>query len=72
VWLLVQAKMERADALAEERTALTNYMRNTLITNELKFKEVRQLSRSHPAHLDQALSWQQPLPIAQLHSHPDL
>jgi hypothetical protein len=33
--------MERADALAEERTALTNYMRNTLITNELKFKEVR-------------------------------
>jgi hypothetical protein len=39
--LLLQAKMERADALAEERTALTNYMRNTLITNELKFKEVR-------------------------------
>jgi hypothetical protein len=36
-----QAKMERADALAEERAALTNYMRNTLITNELKFKEVR-------------------------------
>jgi hypothetical protein len=33
--------MERADTLAEERTALTNYMRNTLITNELKFKEVR-------------------------------
>jgi len=40
VWT-VQAKMERADALAEERAALTNYMRNTLITNELKFKEVR-------------------------------
>lgn len=37
---LVQAKMERADALAEERAALTNFMRNTLITNELKFKEV--------------------------------
>lgn len=35
--------MERADALAEERAALTNYMRNTLITNELKFKEVRYL-----------------------------
>ena len=34
--------MERADALAEERAALTNYVRNTLITNELKFKEVRQ------------------------------
>lgn len=33
--------MERADALAEERAALTNYMKNTLITNELKFKEVR-------------------------------
>lgn len=33
--------MERADALAEERIAITNYMRNTLITNELKFKEVR-------------------------------
>lgn len=43
LWLRVQAKMERADALAEERAALTNYMRNTLITNELKFKEVRHL-----------------------------
>lgn len=36
----LEAKMERADALAEERAALTNYMRNTLITNELKFKEL--------------------------------
>jgi hypothetical protein len=75
VWLLlVQAKMERADALAEERTALTNYMRNTLITNELKFKEVRQLSKwmaskplsmSHLVRLDQAVSWQQHLAGAQ-------
>jgi hypothetical protein len=49
--------MERADALAEERAALTNYMRNTLITNELKFKEVgrtlfvsTQAAQQHTSH----------------------
>lgn len=50
-FVAAQSKMERADALAEERTALTNYMRNTLITNELKFKEVRGRARQAESRL---------------------
>lgn len=40
-WLSVlQAKLQRAEALSEERQMLTSHMRTTLLSNELKFKQV--------------------------------
>jgi hypothetical protein len=36
----LQEKLQRAEALSEERQALTVHMRDKLLSNELKFKQV--------------------------------
>lgn len=44
--LLPQAKLQRAEALAEERQALTAHLRATLLSNELKFKQALEKARA--------------------------